>query len=57
MMALKWNGLILACKDKNKVHARMYFAKSKQLSALRIVCNHIRNLLDGVLHVFQSWSP
>mmetsp|Transcript_150482 Transcript_150482/g.419287 ORF Transcript_150482/g.419287 Transcript_150482/m.419287 type:complete len:189 (+) Transcript_150482:98-664(+) len=31
-----------------EVKARMYFAKSKQLSMLRSVCSHISNLFDGV---------
>merc|ERR1711862_921036 len=31
-----------------EVRARMYFAKSKQLSMLRSVCSHISNLFDGV---------
>merc|ERR1712151_341072 len=31
-----------------EVHARMYFAKSKQISMLRSVCSHIQNLFDGV---------
>jgi len=31
----------------------MYFAKSKQLSMLRSVCSHIRNLFDGVDKKFQ----
>merc|ERR1711972_816880 len=30
------------------VKARMYFAKSKQISMLRSVCSHIQNLFDGV---------
>merc|ERR1712060_1004611 len=32
----------------NEVRARIYFAKSKQLSMLRSVCSHIQNLFDGV---------
>merc|ERR1712151_819420 len=32
----------------HEVRARMYFAKSKQLSMLRSVCSHINNLFDGV---------
>merc|ERR1711982_175685 len=32
----------------NEVRARMYFAKSKQISMLRSVCSHIQNLFDGV---------
>merc|ERR1712137_1276346 len=35
------------------VKARMYFAKSKQLSMLRSVCSHIRNLFDGVTSKFE----
>merc|ERR1719330_1604933 len=31
----------------------MYFAKSKQLSMLRSVCSHIRNLFDGVTRKFE----
>merc|ERR1719164_27313 len=31
-----------------EVKARMYFAKSKQISMLRSVCSHIQNLFDGV---------
>merc|ERR1719199_706640 len=31
-----------------EVKARMYFAKSKQIAALRSVCSHIQNLFDGV---------
>merc|ERR1712054_480386 len=31
-----------------EVKARMFFAKSKQLSMLRSVCSHISNLFDGV---------
>jgi len=31
-----------------EVRARMYFAKTKQLSALRSVCSHINNLFEGV---------
>merc|ERR1712151_1057747 len=37
----------------NEVRARMYFAKSKQLSMLRSVCSHISNLFDGVEKKFQ----
>merc|ERR1712066_881382 len=37
----------------HEVRARMYFAKSKQLSMLRSVCSHIRNLFDGVEKRFQ----
>merc|ERR1712226_456856 len=32
----------------HEVRARMFFAKSKQLSMLRSVCSHIQNLFDGV---------
>merc|ERR1712113_974070 len=35
------------------VSAKMYFAKSKQLSMLRSVCSHIRNLFDGVTSKFE----
>merc|ERR1712066_977129 len=31
-----------------EVKARMYFAKSKQISMLRSVCSHIQNLFDDV---------
>merc|ERR1711862_743719 len=37
----------------HEVRARMYFAKSKQLSMLRSVCSHISNLFDGVEKKFQ----
>eukprot|EP00927_Polykrikos_kofoidii_P017365 TRINITY_DN178_c0_g2_i1.p1 TRINITY_DN178_c0_g2~~TRINITY_DN178_c0_g2_i1.p1 ORF type:complete len:212 (-),score=38.70 TRINITY_DN178_c0_g2_i1:85-654(-) len=37
----------------HEVRARMYFAKSKQLSMLRSVCSHIRNLFDGVEKKFE----
>mmetsp|Transcript_71448 Transcript_71448/g.165233 ORF Transcript_71448/g.165233 Transcript_71448/m.165233 type:complete len:189 (-) Transcript_71448:73-639(-) len=40
-------------KGGKEVHARMYFAKSKQLSLLRTVCSHISNLFDGVLKKFE----
>merc|ERR1711920_821333 len=33
--------------------ARMYFAKSKQLSSLRTVCSHISNMFDGVTKKFE----
>merc|ERR1712070_352275 len=36
-----------------KVTARIYFAKSKQISALRSVCSHIQNLFDGVEKKFE----
>merc|ERR1719376_718130 len=36
-----------------EVRAKMYFAKSKQLSMLRSVCSHINNLFDGVEKKFQ----
>mmetsp|Transcript_975 Transcript_975/g.1196 ORF Transcript_975/g.1196 Transcript_975/m.1196 type:complete len:189 (+) Transcript_975:117-683(+) len=36
-----------------EVRARMYFAKSKQLSMLRSVCSHISNLFDGVEKKFR----
>merc|ERR1719433_735161 len=36
-----------------EVRARMYFAKSKQLSMLRTCCSHISNLFDGVEKRFQ----
>mmetsp|Transcript_67777 Transcript_67777/g.209578 ORF Transcript_67777/g.209578 Transcript_67777/m.209578 type:complete len:189 (+) Transcript_67777:84-650(+) len=36
-----------------EVKARMYFAKSKQLSMLRSVCSHINNLFDGVQKRFE----
>jgi len=35
------------------VSAKMYFAKSKQLSMLRSVCSHINNLFDGVTKKFE----
>merc|ERR1712217_725915 len=34
--------------NNQEVLARMYFAKTKQLSALRSVCSHITNLFEGV---------
>merc|ERR1712187_649289 len=37
----------------HEVRAKMYFAKSKQLSMLRSVCSHINNLFDGVEKKFQ----
>merc|ERR1711957_6544 len=37
----------------HEVRAKMYFAKSKQLSMLRSVCSHISNLFDGVLKKFE----
>merc|ERR1719445_50240 len=37
----------------HQVKARMFFAKSKQLSLLKTVCSHIRNLFDGVQHKFE----
>merc|ERR1719366_3148 len=37
----------------HEVRARMYFAKSKQLSMLRSVCSHINNLFDGVQKKFE----
>eukprot|EP00929_Paragymnodinium_shiwhaense_P105737 TRINITY_DN707_c0_g1_i6.p1 TRINITY_DN707_c0_g1~~TRINITY_DN707_c0_g1_i6.p1 ORF type:complete len:187 (-),score=54.22 TRINITY_DN707_c0_g1_i6:115-675(-) len=37
----------------HEVRARMYFARSKQLSMLRSVCSHISNLFDGVEKKFQ----
>eukprot|EP00929_Paragymnodinium_shiwhaense_P105732 TRINITY_DN707_c0_g1_i16.p1 TRINITY_DN707_c0_g1~~TRINITY_DN707_c0_g1_i16.p1 ORF type:complete len:189 (-),score=63.30 TRINITY_DN707_c0_g1_i16:115-681(-) len=37
----------------HEVRARMYFAKSKQLSMLRSVCSHIQNLFDGVEKKFE----
>merc|ERR1719472_123148 len=40
-------------KSGQEVQASMYFAKSKQLSMLRSVCSHIRNLFDGVEKKFQ----
>merc|ERR1719463_724960 len=40
-------------KKLNTVRARMYFAKSKQIAALRSVCSHIQNLFDGVEKKFR----
>jgi len=37
----------------HEVRAKMYFAKSKQLSMLRSVCSHINNLFDGVQKRFE----
>merc|ERR1711957_1132832 len=37
----------------HEVRARMYFAKSKQISCLRSVCSHISNLFDGVTSKFE----
>merc|ERR1711998_334609 len=37
----------------HEVRARMYFAKTKQLSMLRSVCSHIQNLFDGVEKKFE----
>jgi len=37
----------------HEVRARMYFAKSKQLSMLRSVCSHIENLFVGVEQRFE----
>merc|ERR1719231_604921 len=39
--------------EGHTVKARMYFAKSKQISALRSVCSHIQNLFDGVEKKFR----
>ena len=36
-----------------KVMARMFFAKTKQISCLRSVCSHIQNLFDGVTQKFE----
>ena len=36
-----------------KVCARMFFAKTKQISCLRSVCSHISNLFDGVTSKFE----
>merc|ERR1711970_1597864 len=40
-------------KTGTTVVAKMYFAKSKQISMLRSVCSHIQNLFDGVEKKFQ----
>merc|ERR1712118_348641 len=40
-------------KGSNQVKARIYFAKSKQIAALRSVCSHINNLFDGVEKKFR----
>merc|ERR1712118_78457 len=40
-------------KGSNQVKARIYFAKSKQIAALRSVCSHIQNLFDGVEKKFE----
>ena len=37
----------------HEVRAKMYFARSKQLSMLRSVCSHINNLFDGVQKRFE----
>merc|ERR1719356_1508174 len=37
----------------HEVRAKMYFAKSKQLSMLRSVCSHINNLFDGVQKKYE----
>ena len=39
--------------NNHEVRARMFFAKSKQLSCLRSVCSHIQNLFDGVTKKFE----
>jgi large subunit ribosomal protein L9e len=44
---------IFLAQNSTEVRARMYFAKSKQISALRAVCSHIQNLFDGVEKKFQ----
>ena len=44
---------LFLCESNHKIKARMYFAKSKQLSMLRSVCSHIRNLFDGVTKKFE----
>ena len=44
---------LLLVNSGHTVKARMYFAKSKQLSMLRSVCSHIRNLFDGVTSRFE----
>merc|ERR1712186_284079 len=36
-----------------EIGARMYFAKTKQLSMLRSVCSHIQNMFDGVTKKFE----
>ena len=44
----------LRLANSNKeVRARMYFAKSKQLSMLNSCCSHIANLFTGVEQKFQ----
>ena len=37
-----------------EVHARLCFVKSEQLSMLRSVCNHIRNIFKGVEKKFED---
>merc|ERR1712146_558936 len=37
----------------HEVRAKMYFAKSKQLSMLRSCCSHINNLFDGVQKKYE----
>jgi len=44
--------LYLAASN-HEVRAKMYFAKSKQLSMLRSVCSHINNLFVGVQKKYQ----
>merc|ERR1711957_1143413 len=44
---------LFLCNQSREVRARMYFAKSKQLSMLRSVCSHISNLFDGVTSKFE----
>merc|ERR1719238_1295080 len=44
----------LSLTDSGKaVRARMYFAQTKQISALRTVCSHIQNLFEGVEKKYQ----
>merc|ERR1719488_451088 len=43
---------LFLAKGGKEVKARMYFAKTKQLSCLRTCCSHISNLFDGVQKSF-----
>eukprot|EP00928_Gymnodinium_smaydae_P094728 TRINITY_DN79_c1_g1_i1.p1 TRINITY_DN79_c1_g1~~TRINITY_DN79_c1_g1_i1.p1 ORF type:complete len:189 (-),score=64.93 TRINITY_DN79_c1_g1_i1:131-697(-) len=44
---------LYTANNGHEVRAKMYFAKSKQLSMLKTVCSHIQNLFDGVQKKYE----
>ena len=49
--SFKHLALDISMPDKNSVRVEKWFGKRKELAAVRTVCSHITNLINGVTKV------